>query len=236
MIMEHVHQINTGASNAYLIENGDKSILIDTGNRNKAEKIIKAIKNIGLEPSSIAIIVLTHAHYDHVGSLPELKKQTGAKVIAHETDRDSLLVGFTDLPEGTSPFFRFIINLARRFFKNHGSFDPVEPDILIDEKYNLSEFGVNAFIQPTPGHTAGSLSFIFEGKHAFVGDTAFNIRQKSVYPPFANNEEELIRSWKLLLDTGVQYFWPGHGKMFTREKLLKTYQKVAGENNWEKIE
>jgi len=228
--MKYVHRINTGASNAYVIENGDKSILIDAGNRNKEERIIKAIRDIGLEPSSIAVIVLTHAHYDHVGSLPELKKQTGAMVIAHKTDRDSLLAGFTDLPEGTNPFFRFIISLARKFFKNHGSFDPVEPDILIDEKYDLSEFGINAFIQPTPGHTAGSVSIIFEDKHAIVGDIAFNIRQKSVYPPFANNEKELIRSWKFLLDIGVQYFWPGHGNMFTREKFLKSYQKVAGEN------
>lgn len=222
--MEHIHRINTGASNAYLIENGDKSILIDAGNKNKVVKILKAIRDIGLEPSSIAIIVLTHAHYDHAGSLSELKKQTGAKVIAHETDNDSLLAGFTDLPEGTNPFFRFIISLARTFFKNHGSFEPVEPDILITEKYDLSELGMNAFIQSTPGHTAGSLSVIFEGKYAFVGDTAFNIRRKSIYPPFANNENELIRSWKILLDTGAQYFWPGHGKIFTREKLLKNYQ------------
>ncbi|MFO8066977.1 MAG: MBL fold metallo-hydrolase [Bacteroidales bacterium] len=229
-MMEHVYRINTGASNAYLIENGDKSILIDVGNKNKAEKILKAISDIGLEPASIAVIVLTHAHYDHVGSLPVLKERTGAKVIAHETDKDSLLAGYTDLPKGTNPFFQFIISLARTFFKNHGSFDPVEPDILINEKYDLSEFGVDAFIQTTPGHTAGSVSLILEGKHAFVGDTAFNIRRKSVYPPFANNEKELIQSWKVLLDTGVEYFWPGHGKMFTREKFLKTYQKVAGEN------
>ena len=234
--MEHVHRINTRASNAYVIENGDKSILVDASNKNKAEKILKAIKDIGLEPSSIAVIILTHAHYDHVGSLPELRRQTGAKVIAHEVDRDSLLAGFTDLPKGTNPLFRFIISIARTFFENHGAFDPVEPDILINKKYDLNEFGVNAFIQPTPGHTAGSLSLIIEDKHAFVGDTAFNIRKKSVYPPFANNEKELIRSWKILLDTGAQYFWPGHGKMFTREKFLNTYQKVAGENQQEKIE
>ncbi len=223
--MENVHRINTGASNAYFIENGDKSILIDAGNKNKAEKILKAIKDIGLEPASVDVIVLTHAHYDHVGSLPELKKRTGAKVIAHETDRDSLLAGYTDLPEGTNPFFRFLISLARTFLKNHGSFEPFEPDVTINERYDFSDLGVNAFIQATPGHTAGSLSLIFEGKHAFVGDTAFNIRKKSVYPPFANNEQELIRSWKILLDTGAQYFWPGHGRMFTREKLEKNYKK-----------
>ena len=226
---ENIYCINAGASNVYLVENGEKSILVDAGDKNKAQKILDEINKIGLEPGSVAAIIITHAHYDHVGSLPELKERTGAKVIAHETDKDSLLAGFTGLPEGTNLFFRFIIGLARTFLKNHGTFDPVEPDLLINDKYDLSEFEMNGFIQPTPGHTAGSLSLILEDKHAIIGDTAFNVRGKSVYPPFANNEEDLIRSWEILLDTGVEYLWPGHGKMFTREKFLKNFKKFVSE-------
>jgi glyoxylase-like metal-dependent hydrolase (beta-lactamase superfamily II) len=223
---KNIHKIKAGITNVYLIKNGEKSILIDAGNKNKAHKILKKIRKVGLKPDSIAAIIITHTHYDHVGSLPELKQLTNAKVIAHSADEESLKAGFTDLPEGTNPFFRFIVSLGRRFLKTHGSFTPAEPDILITEKYDLKDFDLDAFIIPTPGHTAGSVSVIVNREHAFVGDTAFNIRRKSVYPPFANDEKALKRSWETLLNTGVKHFWPGHGKMFSKEKFRKNYLKV----------
>lgn len=224
---EHIHRIKAGITNVYLIENGENSILIDAGNKNKAHKILKKIRKAGLDPGSIAAIIITHTHYDHVGSLPELKRLTGAKVIAHSAEEESLKAGFTDLPEGTNSLFRFIVRLGRRLLKTHGSFTPAEPDIVINEKYDLQAFDLDAFIIPTPGHTAGSVSVIYNREHAFIGDTAFNVKGKSVYPPFANNEDALKRSWDTLLNTGVKYFWPGHGSMFSKEKFSKNYKKIA---------
>jgi len=223
---KNIHRIKAGITNVYLVENGENSILIDAGNKNKAHKILKKIRKVGLKPDSIAAIIITHTHYDHVGSLPELKQLTNAKVIAHSADEESLKAGFTDLPEGTNSLFRFIVGLGRKFLKTHGSFTPSEPDILINEKYDLKDFDLDAFIIPTPGHTAGSVSLIINREHAFIGDTAFNIKGRSLYPPFANDEKALKRSWETLLNTGVKHFWPGHGKKFSREKFSKNYRKV----------
>ncbi len=72
-------------------------------------------------------------------------------------------------------------------------------------------------------HTAGSLSIVIEKDHAIVGDTLFNIFKHSVFPPYANDQEALLKSWKALLEIGCEHFYPGHGKPFTRERLTKTY-------------
>ncbi|MFO8234773.1 MAG: MBL fold metallo-hydrolase [Bacteroidales bacterium] len=225
-MQNHILRIKTGASNVYLIENGESSILVDSGNRKKSGKILTEIQKYDINPADVAAILLTHAHYDHAGSLSELKKMTGAKVYAHAAEEELLRKGSSGFPDGTSPFFRFIVGLGRTFYKKLGAFESVEPDTLIQDKYDLNEFGLDAYILPTPGHTKGSVSLILNSTYAFIGDTAFNIRKKSVYPPFANDEKLLIQSWKALLDTGAEYFYPGHGNVFNRSRLLKNYRAL----------
>ena len=55
--------------------------------------------------------------------------------------------------------------------------------------------------------------------------TLFNIFPWTVYPPFANDEAELLKSWEKLLSTGCQTFYPGHGKPFSRKKFRKFFDK-----------
>ena len=74
-------------------------------------------------------------------------------------------------------------------------------------------------IMHTPGHTSGSVSVIIDDEIALVGDTMFGIFRSSVFPPFADNIPELIRSWKSLLETECSLFLPSHGREKTREEL-----------------
>jgi hydroxyacylglutathione hydrolase len=62
--------------------------LIDAGMPGKADQIISALAQIGVQPLQVKRIILTHHHWDHVGSLWELKKRTGAEIIAHARDAD----------------------------------------------------------------------------------------------------------------------------------------------------
>ena len=78
----------------------------------------------------------------------------------------------------------------------------------------------------TPGHTKGSSCLIFD-KYAFVGDTMFNIMGK-IYPPFANDTNFLIRSWKKLIGLNSDYYYPAHGKRISygefENQMLKKYK------------
>jgi len=211
------------SSNAYLVANGKRAILIDAGMKKKEKKIIAALERMQLAPQDIQLIILTHTHYDHAGSIAALQQITKAKVLVHKAEAGCLAQGYCAFPKGTMWFPKIMSAIGRALNKWVGRYKPVAPDITISKRFNLQAYGIDGYVLPTPGHTAGSLSVVIEKNHAVVGDTLFNIFKHSCYPPYANDQTRLLRSWKALLETGCEHFYPGHGKPFTRERLQKTY-------------
>jgi hydroxyacylglutathione hydrolase len=210
-------------SNAYVVANGHKAILIDAGMKKREKKIIAALERMKIAPQDIQLIILTHTHYDHCGSVKALQQITKAKVLVHKAEAGCLAQGYCAFPKGTMWFSKIMSAIGRALNKRVGRYAPVAPDILISERFDLQAFGIDGYVLPTPGHTAGSISVVVEKDHAMVGDTLFNIFKKSVFPPYANDQKALLRSWKELLEIGCENFYPGHGKPFTRERLQKTY-------------
>ena len=90
-ITEGIYSIpDVGMSNAYLVEDGDKLLVIDTGMPGHARKIVSYVKSLGKDPGSVETIILTHSDLDHTGSTAQLKQLTGAKVAIHEADAPRL--------------------------------------------------------------------------------------------------------------------------------------------------
>ncbi len=218
-------RIPMGTSNAYLVTNKGHAILIDAGIKKKEKKIIDALEGMNLSPHDIQLIILTHAHYDHCGSLKALKDITKAKILVHKAEAECLHQGYCEVPQGTMWFSKALSAIGRTLAKKLGEYAPVAPDITISGRFDLHEYGIDGYILPTPGHTAGSISVVIEERHAIVGDALFNIVRHTVFPPYANDLKKLLESWKQLLEIGCEYFYPGHGKPFTREKFKKTYEK-----------
>jgi hydroxyacylglutathione hydrolase len=210
-------------SNAYVVANGKQAILIDCGMKKKEKKFLAALKQVQLSPQDIQLIILTHTHYDHAGSIAALQQITGAKILGHKAEASCLAQGHCAFPKGTMWFPKIMSAIGNALNKRVGRYAPVTPDILISKRFDLQPFGIDGYILPTPGHTAGSISVIIEEDHAIVGDTLFNIFRHSVFPAYANDQEILLKSWKKLLEMGCEHFYPGHGKPFTRERLQKTY-------------
>jgi len=218
-------QIPMMSSNAYVVANGRKAILIDAGMNKKGRKILAALEGMQLSPDDIKLIIPTHTHYDHCGGLKTLQEITGAKVLVHQAEAGCLKQGYCEFPQGTMWFPKITSAIGRSVGKKLGEYPPVVPDILISERFDLLPYGIDGYILPTPGHTAGSICVIIEQRHAIVGDTIFNIFKHSVFPPYANDQKALLKSWKELLDIGCDHFYPGHGKPFTRDRLQKTYEE-----------
>jgi hydroxyacylglutathione hydrolase len=219
-------RIPMGTSNAYLVANKGHAILIDAGMKKKERKIIAALQQMNISPRDIKLIILTHVHYDHCGSVKALKDITKAQILVHKAEAEYLKQGYCEVPQGTMWFSKALSFIGRTLAKKLVEYDAVAPDITISERFDLHEYGIDGYILPTPGHTAGSITVVLEDKHALVGDTLFHVVKHSVFPPYANDQEALLRSWKQLLETGCEYFYPGHGKSFTREKFKKTYEKI----------
>lgn len=216
--------VHMGTSNAYLVCDNDRILLVDAGNKGKLSNLEATLKPKGLGLTNIDIVVLTHTHYDHVGCLAEIKEKSGAKVLVHKYEANFLVNGFTPLPKGIMLFSKIIYWIGTRFLSGRAKYPPVVPDILIDGECELL-ISVPVRILPTPGHTSGSMCVIINDECAIVGDTLFSVIPGNVCPPFANDETALVKSWEELLLTGCRTFYPGHGRPFSREKFERSLRK-----------
>jgi len=211
-------------SNAYLLKGKWGLILVDTGQKGGTAKVKKALTDLGEEITDIDLIIITHVHYDHVGSLAQIKKESSAEVMVHETEAALLRSGSCGFPKGTMVFSKALSCMANRLMDD--SFETVEPEIEIDESFDLEEFGLEGEVVHTPGHTEGSLTVILDDGNCIVGDTLFNVLPRSVYPPFANNESRLEESWRKISEYDCRRYYPGHGRVINRDKFEKSLKRL----------
>jgi glyoxylase-like metal-dependent hydrolase (beta-lactamase superfamily II) len=222
--MSDIRIIKVGYVNVYLILNAQNSALVDTGNKNHGDFVLQKIKHYGIQPADIKLIILTHTHFDHAGNVAYLKEKTGAKVIVHETEKDDLSRGFTPIPRGTLPFTKITSWLGRNVVSSVGKYDPVQADIVVKEKLDLSPWKIDGYILHTPGHCKGSVSIIL-GEKALVGDAFFNRVFNIHFPPFADNPDILIYTWQKIFDLKINEIYPGHGPKFGVEEAIPYFKK-----------
>jgi hydroxyacylglutathione hydrolase len=220
---EKIYRVLGGRSNVFLLSNGMKNLLVDTGAQFMRNSLIEHLRQLKIH--QIDYLVLTHSHFDHAANAAFVKDWYDAKVIIHKNESHYLESGENMVPAGTGPFSRLIVRfIASRWMKKM-DYEPCMPDILVDEKLDLEQMGFNAYLLHTPGHTPGSMSLVVNHEIAFVGDAMVGPFPNKVYPPFALDTNEVIKSWGKLLETGCRWFLPSHGSANSRELLEKEYRK-----------
>jgi len=159
--------INLGMVKVFLVK-GERPMLIDAGTPNTGEKILAGLAANGVAPESIALILITHAHFDHVGSLDLLRAKTRAPVAIGRDDAEALRSG-TNPPPGGSGFWGWLLKRVSRPDRKL-PVTPFEPEIIIADEFDLKPYGLDAKAITTPGHTAGSTSVITGSGEAIIGD------------------------------------------------------------------
>jgi glyoxylase-like metal-dependent hydrolase (beta-lactamase superfamily II) len=184
----------------------------------------KKLGRLYIHPEEIKLIVLTHSHFDHVGSAKPISEFTGAKVIIHEMERYYLENKKFDMIKGVGSYGNIMLPILMPYFK-HVSFPDVKADIYLNqEEFPLNDFGVDGKILHTPGHTQGSLSVLLNTGEAFVGCLAHNgfpFRLNPGFPIFAQDIDLLKQSWRMLIEKGAKVIFPGHGKPFSVEVIKR---------------
>ncbi|MBP1990903.1 MBL fold metallo-hydrolase [Paenibacillus eucommiae] len=184
------------STNAYLLSDPDtgKGIIIDPGMNPQA--LIKRIANIDIEA-----ILLTHAHFDHIGGVEEIRKLKGCPVYIHDLEADWLTNpkknGSSRYPELGAPIVT----------------DPAE--YALDEGQVLEFLGVKLRVFHTPGHSPGSVSFLYE-KHLFGGDVLFKLSVGRTDLPGGDSNTLLDSIQGKLFDLDDEVIvYPGHGPRTT---------------------
>ena len=216
-------QIKLNFSNAYLIKD-KKSILVDTGSPNEADKILAAIQKAGVSIKDISLIIHTHGHFDHAGSTAELKRRLGIPVAVHVNDAFMLREG----RNGEIKPRNFEARIVMAFVPK--SFETSQPDILIDEEMVLTDFGVNGKVLFTPGHTPGSLSVLCENNEAIIGDLMMGgwaggalFGSHPNYHYYIDDIGQLHASLKKILGFKPERLYVGHGGPLEFEHVLERF-------------
>jgi len=183
-------------TNAYLLQGEDpqKAVIIDPG-MNPAP-LVKAIKDLEIEA-----ILLTHAHFDHIGGVEEIRQAKGCPVYLHDLESEWLttpkLNGSLNWPQVTPPI----------------SAEPAE--YALAEGQQLKLIGHTFQVYHTPGHSPGSVSLLC-GNDLFAGDALFRMGVGRT-DLTGGRERDLIDSIQNKLYTlpDEVVVFPGHGPKTT---------------------
>ena len=107
--------------------------------------IIEGVEKLGFKMADVKILLATHAHFDHVAGLAELKRRTGAQMWMSEADAALL-------EDGGKSDFRFGDDPDTNF-------EPVKVDRRLKDQDTIALGGVTLTAHHHPGHTKGATSF-----------------------------------------------------------------------------
>lgn len=219
----NITQLLSGHSNSWLVQKNDLSILVDSGKTKSRSLLMQNLKTALHQGNTLDYLMLTHTHYDHCQSAAAIKNLYHCNIIVSENAVPSITAGYTHLPRGTNYVSDILAKAGHALMKKKFMYAPFNADITISDDYLFPAPDADLRIITTPGHSADSISLIVDNEVAIVGDAMFGIFRNHVFPPFADDIPEMIRSWGKLLDTGCTTFLPGHGRAISRELLEKEY-------------
>ncbi len=182
-------------TNCYFVYNeNNKAVVFDPGDDGNG-----IYKKLSAKGFSIAAIVLTHGHFDHILGVDALREKAGCKVYAPLPEKELL----------EDPRMNCTSDIGRRV--------TVKADVFLNDEELVDIEGIRFKVLFTPGHTAGSACFYFEDeKFVIAGDTLFAGSVGRTDLP-TGNMGELVNSIKkklmVLPDDVVVY--PGHGEETT---------------------
>lgn len=183
----------TPSMNVYLIK-GDELALVDTGvgDRLSVGLISKEIESFG----SLAMIINTHEHIDHIGGNARIKEITGARIAAHK--RAAMMIGDpTIMNKRGMPPIR-----------------PSEVDIHLDDDEVIDLGSVKLRVIHSPGHSPGHICLYYEDeKVLFGGDNILDTATTYVGSGVFGNMTDYLESLNRLLKLDLDMILPAHGEI-----------------------
>lgn len=220
-------RIGLGNVSCYLIYRSGEALLVDCGNPGSEVRILEALKELGLKPGMLKLLILTHEHFDHAGSAGRMKELTGCKIMIHRSAAQRLSKGYSPIPSGTRWKARLLVGAGRIFARRLMYYPGAEPDLLADDHFDLESFGFPGKVIHTPGHTASSMVVLLNDGELIAGDTLFGLASKQHFPPFAEDLPALVTSWGMIHELPVKTIYPAHGFRFTFEDFLSEYNSAV---------
>jgi metallo-beta-lactamase class B len=139
-IVGNIYYVGTAGLAAYLIVDRDQAVLVDATMAENVPQIEANIRTLGMPLHRIKVLLNTHAHFDHSAGLAQLKRDTGARVMALGPD---------------------VWALEHRAINVNGqtAMPPVRVDHVLKDGETVRVGRIRLTAIATPGHTAGCTSW-----------------------------------------------------------------------------
>jgi glyoxylase-like metal-dependent hydrolase (beta-lactamase superfamily II) len=204
-----------GQVNCYLLRTEGGCILIDAGGHNGRTRLEQELERAACRPGELRLVILTHGDFDHTGNAAYLRDRYGAQIAMHAGDAGMIAHGDMFYERGSpGALVRWASKLLFRF----DAADRFEPDIAVDDGYDLSPFGVDAQVLSIPGHSKGSIGVLTAGLDLFCGDLFVN-RREPVLNDLIDDLVTARTSAERLQGLDVETVYPGHGAPFAMAQL-----------------
>lgn len=221
-IIGNIYYVGSKGLACYIIATKDGEILLDTGYPDMAPQIEGNIQKLGYNLSDVKILINSHAHIDHGGGMADLKKATGAQLVAMAEDAPYFESGGHNDP----------------LFGDRNLFPPVKVDRLIHDGDTVTLGGVTLTAHLTPGHMPGNTTWTMvtedKGKSynvAFFGIVTVMPNTKlSGSPAYPNIGADYARTMKVLPTLKCDVFLASNGSFFQMEQKHDALMKGADPN------
>jgi glyoxylase-like metal-dependent hydrolase (beta-lactamase superfamily II) len=179
-------------ANAYVLED-ELTLLIDPGLERYLALRLKEMREDGIDPKEVDVILVTHLHPDHCGATAALKEVSGAQVALHPSQR-----AYLDRMAEEAPKF-FGMGIATKFV----------PDFVLGARLSIGTTDLEVI--HTPGHSPCSISVYDADKKILIcGDLVFEKGVGRTDLPFGDIEE-LKNSLEIVSELDTELLLPGHG-------------------------
>ncbi|GAA0965831.1 MBL fold metallo-hydrolase [Actinocorallia libanotica] len=223
-VADGVHFVNTGSANWTILTEGRSATLVDAGYPGDLPAVLWSLERLGHRPEDLAAVLVTHAHVDHIGSLPELlRRAPHAKVLTSAAEARHVRREFL---EQATPF-DVVANLWRPGFLPW-ALHIVRAGALRDVRVPAAEaFPAAGPLDvpgrpvpvPTPGHTSGHTCYHLPEAGALItGDTLVTAHptSRSAGPQllaslFHHDEPAVRAALDVLEPLPAGLLLPGHG-------------------------
>jgi len=219
-----VHRIEDAHTNWYLLEESSRLTVVDAGVPTSWDSLQAALRTLGRSPGQIDAVVLTHAHFDHLGFAERARRELGVPVWVHEDD-----VPLTRNPMGYQherARSRYLVNpralpIVASLAANRAFWPTPVKEVRTYRDGTLDVPG-SPHVVPTPGHTYGHCALHLPDRDAVIaGDAVVMLDPytgkhgpRVVARAATAHADRALASLDALAATGAGTVLTGHGDPF----------------------
>jgi glyoxylase-like metal-dependent hydrolase (beta-lactamase superfamily II) len=219
-----IHRVEDANVNWYIVEDEAALTIVDAGVPRSWDSLHAALREIGRPAGDVRAVVLTHAHFDHVGFAERARTELGVPVYVHEND----------VPLARHPMRYAHARSRTRYLLTQPRALPIQLDLLRARAFwppplrEATRYGDDAVLPVpgspsvvfTPGHTVGHCALHFPDRDALIAGDAIVMLDpytadsgpRIVAGAATADPERALRSLDALAATGATTVLTGHGE------------------------